>query len=266
MREAVALLRAGWLSAASYRLNLMFSLLGLGVSLVPVYFIAQALQPLTARSISGEGGHYFGFLAVGLAVFFLISSSLMSLPNAIGGGIASGTLEALLATPAPLPVILLGLVSFDMMWALIRAVCLLGAATLLGVRFELSGLPVALLALLLTIAAYFGLGLGLAAMILVFRTIGPMGSGLLAASGLLGGAYYSTTVIPSWIQQLSVLVPLTYGLRVMRKAMLAGTPAGALVADLTALGLSAAILLLIGGVCFGAALRHARGQGSLGQY
>jgi ABC-2 type transport system permease protein len=266
MREAVALLRVGWLSAASYRLNLMFSLLGLGVSLIPIYFIAQALQPLTAASISGEGGHYFGFLAVGLAVFFLVSSALMSLPNAIGGGIASGTLEALLATPAPLPVILLGLVSFDMMWALVRAGCLLGAAAVLGVRFDLAGLPVALLALLLTVAAYFGLSLGLAGMILLFRTIGPMGSGLLAASGLLGGAYYSTTVIPSWIQQLSVVVPLTYGLRVIRKAVLAGASGGALVPDLTALGLAAAILLLIGGACFGTALRHARGQGSLGQY
>jgi ABC-2 type transport system permease protein len=266
MREALALLRVGWLSAASYRLNLVFSLLGLGVSLVPIYFIAQALQPVTAASISNEGGQYFGFLAVGLAVFFLVSSALMSLPGAIGGGIASGTLEALLATPAPLWRVLVGLISFDLMWAVIRALCLLVASAILGVGYHLSGFPVALLALFLTVAAYFGLSLGLAAMILVFRTVGPLGSGMLAASGLLGGAYYSTTVIPSWIQQLSVVVPLTYGLRVMRKAILAGDPLSALGADLTAVGIEAALLMLIGGVCFAAALRHARGQGSLGQY
>lgn len=266
MREALALLRAGWLSAASYRLNLFFSLIGLAVSLVPLYFVAQALQPVAAQSISDEGGRYFAFLAVGLAVFFFISSAVMSLPNAIGGGISSGTLEALLATPAPIPSLLLGLVSFDMMWAAIRAAGLLAAAMLLGLRIVPAGIPLALLGLVLTIVAYFGIGLGLAAMILIFRTTGPLGSGILAASGLLGGAYYSTTVIPSWIQHLAVLVPLTYGLRVIRRAILAGLPPEAITPDLVRLSIAAAVLLLLGGLCFRAALRHARGQGSLGQY
>lgn len=266
MRETLALLRAGWIAAASYRLNLFFSLVGLGVSLVPLYFVAQALQPVAAQSISDEGGRYFAFLTIGLAVFFFISSAVMSLPNAIGGGISSGTLEALLATPAPVPSLLLGLVSFDLTWAAIRAVCLLGASMLLGLRIAPGGIPLALLALLLTVLAYFGIGLGLAAMILIFRTIGPLGSGILAASGLLGGAYYSTTVIPSWIQHLAVLVPLTYGLRVIRRAILAGAPAEAILPDLTRLSLAATVLLLLGGLCFRAALRHARGQGSLGQY
>lgn len=266
MGESLALLRAGWLSAASYRLNLFFSLLGLGLTLVPVYFVAQALEPVAAASISGEGGHYFGFLAVGLAVFFLVSSALMSLPNAIAGGIGSGTLEALLATPAPLPTVLIGLVSFDLLWAAVRAGSMLGAALILGVRVTPAGLPAAALALLLTVAAYFGVSLGLAAMVLVFRTTGPLGSGLLAASSLLGGVYYSTTVIPSWIQHLSVVVPLTYGLRVIRKALLTGAALPELGRDFTALGGTAALFLLLGGLCFGAALRHARGQGSLGQY
>ncbi len=266
MRESLALLRVGWLSAASYRLNLIFSLVGLGVSLVPIYFIAQALQPVTAASISHEGGQYFGFLAVGLSVFFLVSASLMSLPGAIGGGIASGTLEAILATPAPLSRVLLGLIGFDLMWAVIRALCLIALSAVLGVHYRLAGFPVALLGLFLTVAAYFGVSLALAAMILVFRTIGPLGSGLLAASGLLGGAYYSTSVIPSWIQQLSVVVPLTYGLRVIRKAILAGDPLSAMGTDLTALAIGSGILLLVGGTLFAAALRHARGQGSLGQY
>lgn len=266
MREALALLRVGWLSAASYRLNLLFSLLGLGATLVPVYFVAQALQPVAARSISAEGGEYFGFLAVGLAVFFLVSSALMALPNAIGGGIASGTLEALLATPASLPSVLLGLVSFDLAWATIRAACLLTAALALGVRLTPGGAPLAVAALLLTMLAYFGMSLGLAGMILVFRTLGPLPSGLLAASSLLGGVYYSTTVIPSWIQQLSLIVPLTYGLRVVRQALLAGAGPLTVAPDLMALGLTVSIFLLSGAICFWAALQHARGQGSLGQY
>jgi len=266
MREALALLRVGWLSAASYRLNLVFSIIGLGLTLVPIYFVAQALQPVAAASIRTEGGEYFGFLAVGLAVLFLVSSALMALPNAIGGGIASGTLEALLATPASLPAVLLGLVSFDLVWAAVRAGCMLLAALILGVRFTPLGLPLALAALVLTLAAYFGVSLVLTGMVLVFRTIGPLASGLIAASALLGGVYYSTSVIPSWIQSLSVAVPLTYGLRVMRQALLAGAGVETVGADLVALLAVSAGLLLAGALVFMAALRHSREQGSLGQY
>jgi ABC-2 type transport system permease protein len=266
MREILALMRVGWLTALSYRLNLVFSLLGLGLTLVPVYFVAQALQPLAAASISTEGGQYFGFVAVGLAVFFLVSSALLALPNAISGGIGSGTLEALLATPARLPAVLLGLVGFDLSWSALRAAILLLAALPLGVHLLPARAPLALAALLLVLAGYFGLSLGLAAMMLVFRTIGPLGSGLLAGSALLGGVYYSTTVIPSWIQNLSVAVPLTYGLRIMRQALLAGADFEAVSTDLIILSAFSSVLLLCGWLLFEAALRHARGQGSLGQY
>ncbi len=266
MREILALMRVGWQTALSYRLNLMFSLLGLGLTLVPVYFVAQALQPIAAASISAEGGQYFGFLAVGLAVFFLVSSALLALPNAVSGGIGSGTLESLLSTPAPLPVLLMGLIGFDLTWAALRAACMLVAASLLGAHLVATGVPIAATALILTLMGYFGLGLALAAMILVFRTIGPLGSGLLAASALLGGVYYSTTVIPSWIRTLSVAVPLTYGLRIMRQALLAGMDSAAVAGDLIVLAGISAVLLLGGGLLFALALRHARGEGSLGQY
>ena len=266
MREILALMRVGWLTALSYRLNLTFSLLGLGVTLVPVYFVAQALQPVAAASISTEGGHYFGFVAVGLAVSFLMSSALLALPNAVSGSIGSGTLESLLTTPASLPAVLIGLVGFDLTWAALRAAGMVVASVLLGAHLATAGFPLAAIALVLTLAGYFGLGLGLAAMILVFRTIGPLGSGLLAASTLLGGVYYSTTVIPSWIRTLSVAVPLTYGLRVMRQTLLAGMGLEAVSGDLLVLAGISAVLLLGGWLLFSAALRHARGEGSLGQY
>ncbi len=266
MRESAALFRAGWLTASSYRLNLVFSLLGLGLTLVPIYFVAQALQPVAAASIQAEGGEYFGFLVVGLGVFFLVSASLLALPNAIGGGISSGTLEALLATPASLGSLLAGLMSFDLVWAGLRGLCICVAGLALGVRFSIAGVPVALVALILTLLSYAGISLILAAMILAFRTIGPLASGILAASSLLGGVYYSTTVIPSWIQNLSVLVPLTYGLRVMRQALLNRSSLALMADDLMMLSLAAAIFLGAGMIVFARALRHAREQGSLGQY
>lgn len=266
MREFLGLVRAGWLTALSYRMNLVFSLLGLGLSIVPLYFVAQALQPVAATSIQSEGGQYFGFVIVGLAVFTLISTCLMALPNAVGSAISSGVLEAMLATPARLPSIVLGLVGYELSWSAVRAGIMVAVGGVVVGGVSLTGVPAALGALLLVLACYFALGLGLAGMILVFRTTGPLGNALLGGSALLGGVYYSTTVIPSWIQHLSVVIPLTYGLRVIRQALLAGAPVRALRADLLVLLVLAVLLLGLGWALFQGGLRHARREGTLGQY
>jgi ABC-2 type transport system permease protein len=266
MRETLALMRAGWLTALSYRLNLLFSLMGLVALLVPVYFVAHALQPVAAASIAREGGQYFGFLVVGLSLLTLISTTLLALPGAIGGAISSGTLEALLATPARLPAVLLGLVGYDLAWSALRAVLLVGLGIVLGTSARAAGVPLALVAVALTLACYFGISLMLGSMILVYRTVGPLGSGLVAASALLGGVYYSTSVIPSWVQHLSVLVPLTYGLRVIRQALLSGAALPTVQIDLLTLGGLALGLLGLGAFTFLFGLRHARREGTLGQY
>jgi ABC-2 type transport system permease protein len=184
----------------------------------------------------------------------------------VAGAISSGTLEAILATPARLPLALLGLVGYEMSWSAIRAALLLIMGLALGSALTVTGIPVALVALGLTLACYVGVGLGLAGMILVYRTIGPLGSGLLAASALLGGVYYSTSVIPSWIQHLSVAVPLTYGLRAMRQTLLSGAPLKLVQDDLVALAGLALILLPLGCAGFLYGLYHARREGTLGQY
>jgi hypothetical protein len=69
MRETLALMRASWLTATSYRLGMVMSLGGLIVTILPMYFVAGALQPVLADRISTEGGQYFGFLVVGVLAF-----------------------------------------------------------------------------------------------------------------------------------------------------------------------------------------------------
>ncbi|MEZ4414002.1 MAG: ABC transporter permease [Gemmatimonadales bacterium] len=266
MREIAALFRAAWLTALSYRMNLLFSLAGLGAMLVPLYFVAGALQPVAAESIATEGGQYLGFLIIGIATLGLLSTALLGLPKAIIGGIGSGVLETMLATPARLPALLFGFIAQEFSWGVVRTAVTLLIGAGMGMSMHLAGLPYATLAIALTLLAYFGMSLALSAMILVFRTMGPLGNGIATASSLLGGVYYSVKVIPSWIQQLSSVVPLTYGLRAARRALLSGAPFAELRPDLLAVAGLAVLALALGGALFAAALRHARREGSLGQY
>lgn len=266
MRSVLALLRASFLAAASYRLGMLISIVALLVSVVPIYFVAGALQPVVEESIRNEGGEYFAFILVGTAAVYLISSALSALPSAISGNLGSGTLEALLVTRTRLPAILLGMISYPMAQSVIRAALLIIVAAITGASISWLKLPAAVGIALITMVAYLGFALVSGALILVFRTSGPLTTAIMSGSVLLGGVYYSTSVIPSWIQNLSSLVPLTYGLRAIRMLLLGDAPFHEVTADIAILALFAVTLLAIGALAFDWALRYARRTGTLSQY
>lgn len=266
MRVALALVRASWLTQASYRVGVVLSFLALVATVVPVYFVADALQPVVASSIRDEGERYFGFLVVGLASLYLVGASVSALPQSISSGIHSGTLEALFSTRASVTSVMAGLAGFPLLWAGLRAGLLFACILPAGIEVHWARLPTAAVAVLLTVAAYIGVGLFAAALILVFRTAGPLIQGVLAASSLLGGVYYSTSVIPEPFGAFAHVVPLTYGLRIVRQGLFEGAPLAAAGPDGVKLAILAGVMLLGGVWCFRLALLHSKRAGSLGQY
>lgn len=266
MSAILALTRASWQTNASYRFRLAMSFGGLVFTVVPLYFVAGAVQPVMADSIRGQGDEAFAFLLVGIATFTLVGHAVSNLPNRLQSGIRTGTLEALLSTPTRLPVLLAGLVSFDFLWNLVRAGILVLAGWTLGVEIAWSGVPPGLLVVALIVLSHLPFGLVAAAMILVFRTAEPLPKGVLAVSSLLGGVYYPPEVVPSWLELVSHGLPLTYGLRALRQLVLEGSGMAAVAGDLSILLALTALLLAIGTVIFLAALDFARRRGTLAQY
>lgn len=266
MHKLGALLRANWLVGASYRMQMLLSIGSLLVMVVPVYFIAHALQPTMARSIAAQGGEYFGFVLVGMIAFTLLTVAVSALPRVIGAAIGSGTLEAYLATPTPLPTILAGLVSYEFLWSLVRAVLLLGAGAALGAHVAWGRSLAALGVLALIVLAHLPFGVLGAALVLWFRTAGPLPRAVLTASGLLGGVYYPTHVIPSWLHAVAGAIPLGYGLRALRMILLENTAPRAVAGDLLVLAAFGAGLWIVSAMAFARALRDARREGALSQY
>jgi ABC-2 type transport system permease protein len=266
MREIRALLKANWQVGSSYRLGMVGSLVALVVTVVPVYFVAHALQPMMAPSIASQGGQYFGFVLVGMIAFTFLGVAVSALPKVVGAGIGSGTLEAYLATPARLPTILAGLVSYELLWSFARALLMLVAGAALGAHVAWGRSLAAVGVLALIVLAHLPFGLFGAALVLWFRTTGPLPKGVLAASGLLGGVYYPTQVIPAWLHTASAGLPLTYGLRSLRRVLLDGAPFSAVAGDLAILAAFATVLLALGAWTFDRALRDARRTGTLAQY
>jgi ABC-2 type transport system permease protein len=266
MRECLALVRSTWLTECSYRLNMALSLVSLAFIVVPLYFVSNALQPLMASTISSQSKEYFAFTLFGALAFALISASVSALPSALGGAIGRGTLEAFLATPTSPAVLFTGMSAYTVLWALVRGAVLLATGVALGVHVAWANTLTSALVLALLLLAYAGVGLIGSGMLLCFRTTGPLLNGVLTVSAFLGGVYYPTHVIPSWLQQLSKVLPLTYGLRALRQSALRGESFGAVSNDVAILALQTAVLLCVGGVAMAAALRHARRTGTLSHY
>lgn len=266
MREARALIRAAWLTAASYRVAMIISVVGLAGVIVPLYFIANALQPVMAGPIAGESSEYFAFVIIGAITFSLVATSVTALPGALDGAIGRGTLEVILGTPARLPAVCAGLMGYPVIWALIRATILVAAALLLGTRVVWSGAAPAVGVLVMTMLCYVGISLVIAAPILVFRTAGPLTTGVLTGSMFLGGVYYPARVIPSWIRDVSDVMPLTYGLRAVRQLLLRGDGFAAVSRDVEILTLMTVISLAVGTAAFVGALALARRSGTLATY
>lgn len=266
MTKILAMTKAHWQVMSSYRIQLLISFAGLLVAVFPLYFVAQALQPVMARSIADQGGNAFGFLIVGLATYTLASVCVTALPGAVGGGIGNGVFEALLATPTSTPVLILGLNTFDLSMAALRCGVLLLSGALLGATLAPAHLLPGLLVLGLIVLTHLPFGFIGAALVIAFRTAGPLPKGIMLGSGLLGGVYYNTTVIPSWLQSLSNFVPLTYGLRALRQVLLRGDSLAAVAPDLLWLVGAALVLHAVGALALTSSLRYARHRGTLAQY
>lgn len=266
MHKVWALIRSEWLAASSYKLGFVFSFGALVVGIVPIFFVTRALQPTLANAISGQGEQYFAFVVVGMIAAILMSSAISALPGGLQNATSTGTLEALLATPTSVTALLLGLSGYQVLFSLVQGGVLLIAAGFLGARVEWLQLVASIPILALVVVAHLPFAIIAAAMVLAFRTRGPLPQLILMASTLLGGVYYPTTVIPGWIESLSAFIPLTYGLTALRAVLLEGRSIAAVWRELSILLAFAAVALVASAIAFRSALHYARKVGNLAQY
>ena len=239
---------------------------GLFIIVVPAYFVSHALQPMMASTIKSEAPEYFGFLMIGWVAMSFVVTAVGALPGSLGGEISTGSFEALLGTPTPLIAILFGMVGQALSMNVIRATVILGFGALFGLHIVWSSALTGVGILILILLSYMPFGIFSAALVLGFRTTGPFPSAVLAATALLGGVYYPTQVIPSWLARLTALVPLKYGLKSLRRTLLDGAPLTASIPDLAILIGLTAVGFAVSLAAFSWALRFAKRAGTLAQY
>ncbi len=267
MHRFLAVARVYSLGMLTYRTRTLVSLLTVLVAVIPVYFVAGALQPLASKAIASESTEYFTYLIVGSVASFVVAEAVSAIPSLVNSYITSGTLEQLLTTPIRWPSLVGGLSAYGFGWVALRAVVLLVTAwvwatsTIAWPRMAEFSVIMAMLAM-----AYVGIGLIAGALVLSIRSslFIPQAVGTLSA--LLGTVYFPASVLPPAFAPFAALVPTTPALRAARQILLRDQPLVTVLPDLVQLMGWAVAGIVIGGVCFHLALRHARQSGTLTQY
>jgi ABC-2 type transport system permease protein len=251
----------------SYRLAFLLQSFGILFTVASFYFVALLFGEAAAPHLQEYGGDYFAFVLVGIAFVRYQGVAMSTFAATIRRGQMMGTLEAMLVTPTRLSTVLVSSSLWNFAFTSVQVlVYLLLGAFLFGADLGQTNLVAAMVIQVLTILAFSGIGILSASFTMVFKRGDPINFLFSSVSTLLGGVLYPVTVLPGWLQPVSHLIPLTYSLRAMRRAILTGDSLSALSPDVLALCLFAAVLLPMSFVAFGYAVKRAKIEGSLTQY
>jgi ABC-2 type transport system permease protein len=247
-----------------YRLSFLLQLLGILFSSASFYFVAQLLGANAAPQLGDYGGDYFSFVLIGIAFVGYQSVALHTFSGVIRSAQSLGTLEAILVTPTRLATILFSSSLWSFAYTSLRVgVYLLAGVTVFGADLGQANLLAGLLVLGLTVLTLSSIGVLSACFIMVFKRGSPINFLIGSLSSLLAGVYYPLEVLPSWLQRVARLFPLTYSLEAMRRALLQGESVRQLGRELAVLAAFALVLLPLGLAAFHAAVRQAKRDGSL---
>lgn len=266
MVRALAFLRRDIQLQLSYRFAFLLQLFGVFFSMLVFYFLSKLVGPSAAPYLADYGGSYFAFVLIGLAFSGYFGVGLQGFAGTLREAQTTGTLEAMLLTPTRLSTIVLssslydyGFVTFQVLVYLV-----LGAAVF-GVEID-GNLPAALVILVLTIVAMTAVGIIAASFIMVLKRGDPVTWLFNSLGLLLGGVYYPVSLMPPWLQTLSRLLPITYALEAMRRALLTNASFQELMPDILALVIFSVVLVPVSLYVFRRAVHRAKVEGSLAHF
>jgi ABC-2 type transport system permease protein len=263
MSMAVAFLRRDWLRHASYRLRLVWQIVGLLVYVALVYAIGTTLGD--AAKFPGDGTGYVKFVLAGLGFTDVFFTSMTAFPHALREAQLAGTLEPMLLAPIRVPQLVWGSSLFGFLQSCVRVVIVVVVAALAFGYWHDANVVTAAVVLVPGCLVFGAMGLLSASFVLAFKQGDPVLPTFGFVSSLLGGALFPVSALPEWAQPFGAVLPLTHALTGMRLA-LDGADPGSVLPQVAILSSISLVLLPVALISFHAALDRAKREGSLVHY
>jgi ABC-2 type transport system permease protein len=244
--------------ARSYPLARALALAFGTLNLTLYFFISRTLSPSRPEQL-GSAPSYFAFAVAGVAIATVVQTATATLARRVREEQLTAGLEALLVQPVTGLELALGLAGFPFFLGFTRVIVYLAvAALLLGMPLGAADPAGTVVVLALTGPAFAGIGIALAAAVLLVKRAEALVSLAMFALFFASGAYFPTSALPDWMQRLANLTPTFHACHGLRAALYGGSWQG----DALALAACALVILPVASVLFSGAVRHARARGS----
>jgi ABC-2 type transport system permease protein len=233
------------------------------VNSLSVSFIGVGMGALGATEQQSQ--NMVIYLAIGTIVWRYLSVIFYWVTDVIGIERWEGTIEYTLMAPIQRLTHMLGQTSFAVVYSMFHTIVIL-AATLLFFNITLTNanLVTPFVVLLAGSFSFIGFSIVGSVLPLLFPERGSqMTHVIIALLLLISGVYYPVSVLPQWMQTLSLISPATYVLEGVRAGLLEGATVQQVWAQIWPLLIIGAVTLPLGLKIFNWAERYAKRTGKL---
>src|SRR3954466_8554643 len=227
-----------------------------------IVFIAEGVEASGGKL---DVGRQTAILLIGAVLWSYLGLIFEILTETVAWERWEGTIEYTFMAPLSRPTHLIGMGAFAVLYGVLRTVLLFGAvAFFLDIHFVNPNFAGAALVLLVSSVSFIGIGMMTAVLPLISpekgTQLGFIAQGLLL---VVSGVYYPVTVLPDWMQWLSVISPATYTLEGCRNAILDGASVSQMWPDIWPLLVIGGIAVPLGLAVFRRGERYAKQHGRL---
>lgn len=253
----------------------------------PTWFIPMLIWPIilplgyvfTAKALSGTDSSslasfatltgtsdYKTYMLIGTVMWSWLNSILWSFGTSLRVEQVRGTLESNWLCPVPKISLLLGYSLFNMIFSIIYLPITVLEFKLVY-NFHFVGNPlVALLVLLVSIPAIYGIGFTFASLVMWAKEANSMVFLVRGIVMVFCGITYPLAILPNWMKNVSKFIPLTYSINALRLVITEGASIQNIKNEIFILLIFGAILMILGLLAFNYTQKKVKSSGSLGQY
>jgi len=253
----------------------------------PTWFISMLIWPIllplgyvfTAKALSGTDtsslvsfatltgtSDYKTYMLIGTVMWSWMNSILWSFGTSLRVEQVRGTLESNWLCPVPKISLLLGYSLFDMIFSIIY-IPIIVLEFKLVYNFHFVGSPLlALLVLLVSIPAVYGIGFIFASLVMWVKEANSMVFLVRGMIMVFCGITYPLAVLPNWMRNVSKFIPITYSINALGAVITEGVSVGDIKSEIFILLIFGAVLMTLGLLAFNYTQKRVKSSGSLGQY
>jgi len=263
IRIVLAVAKKDFRTAISYRVGFVSAVIASFWGLIAFRFISKLVN---TGEFAGDTVAYFRYAVVGLLFASILEPVAIGTSTSARNEQVQGTLEYMASQPVRRIYLGLSWSAYGLFQSMVIAAIVLLLTIPIGFRVTHLNLPVVIAVIILSIVIFAALGNIGAALVIAVQQGSVIVAGALSIIGVISGALFPVSELPSWLQALSRLSPLTYALDALRSATLANQPATSFTEDLLVLVGFALVTLPVSAWVLERSFRVAQRRGTLSTF